>query len=609
MMAAMSQPSVVLVLNCGSSSVKGALVDPESGQSYASAKATRVGSGEPRLEVGGAETPIPEDGHEPSIKAVLAALDERMGEAKLLGVGHRVVHGGERFVAPTRIDDEVATAIESLIPLAPLHNPANLTGIRTARLRYPKACHVAVFDTAFHATLPTRARHYAIDAEVAKRHGVRRYGFHGPSHGYVAARAAAALESELDQLRIITCHLGNGASVCAVEFGRSIETSMGMTPVEGLVMGTRSGDTDVGALLAIARAEAWDLDRLDHFVNRESGLTGLSGRGKDMRSIEAGSAEGDEACRLAIQVFCHRLRKYIGAYAAVMGGVDAIVFTGGIGENSATIRHRVGQRLDFLGARLDEDANRDVQLSREADTAIISTAHSRCSLIAVKTDEQVAIARATSKLVAERDKVLDPAPIPIAVSARHIHLTPEAVTALFGEGHELTPYKPLSQPGQFACEEKLTIVGPKNSIESVRVLGPTRGKNQVEISRTDEFKLGIDAPVRGSGKVAGSAPCKLIGPAGELQLEEGVICAWRHIHMRPEDAEAYGVSHGDIVEVAVDSPGRDLVFGDVLVRVSPKYALEMHIDTDEANAAELARSSEGMLVPTEGRAHLRRKKS
>ena len=291
-----------------------------------------------------------------------------------------------------------------------------------------------------------------------------------------------------------------------------------------------------------------------------------------------------------------------------MGGVDAIVFTGGIGENSATLRHRICSRLDFLGVQLDEDANRDVSLTRHDDAQCFSAPHARCRLLAVRTDEQLAIARETARLAEELDQVRDPGPIPIAVSARHIHLSRDAVAVLFGEGHELTPYKPLSQPGQFACEEKLTIVGPKASIEGVRVLGPARGKNQVEISRTDEFTLGIDAPVRGSGKTEGSAPCKLIGPAGELLLEEGVICAWRHIHMRPEDAEAYGVQHGDIVEVAVDSPGRDLIFGDVLVRVSPKYALEMHIDTDEANAAELSRMSEGMLVPTEGQAHLRRKR-
>ena len=255
MMRAMSEPRLVLVLNCGSSSVKAAVVEPESGQTRDSAAVSRIGSGAPQLEHGDESRALEGDGHELAVGALIDRLTASLPEGALVGVGHRVVHGGERFVAPTRIDDEVEAAIESLIALAPLHNPANLAGIRAARARFPQALHVAVFDTAFHATLPRRASHYAIDAELAAKHGVRRYGFHGSSHNYVAHRAAEALKARVEELRLITCHLGNGASVCAVEYGRSIETSMGMTPVEGLVMGTRSGDVDTGALLAIARPD------------------------------------------------------------------------------------------------------------------------------------------------------------------------------------------------------------------------------------------------------------------------------------------------------------------------------------------------------------------
>ena len=228
-------------------------------------------------------------------------------------------------------------------------------------------------------------------------------------------------------------------------------------------------------------------------------------------------------------------------------------------------------------------------------------------LLAVATDEQHAIAQDTASLVAERDKVGGARPIPVAISARHIHLTRDAVAVLFGEGHELTPIKELSQPKQFACEEKLDVVGPKRTIEGVRVLGPPRGKVQVEISRTDEFFLGLDAPVRDSGDVGGSASCTLVGPKGKLEIPEGVICARRHIHMTPDDADYYGVEDKDVVEVRIDSEGRDLVFGDVLIRVSKNYALEMHIDTDEANAAELSRGAEGLLMATEGTAHLRKR--
>jgi len=291
-----------------------------------------------------------------------------------------------------------------------------------------------------------------------------------------------------------------------------------------------------------------------------------------------------------------------------MGGVDAIVFTGGIGENSAVVRHRATQRLDFFGAMINEDKNHDVKLSAEEPVQEFSMDYSRVKLLAVKTNEQYAIAQETVRVIEEKSKVNTIPTIPIAVSGRHIHLTQEAVDALFGEGHQLTEKAPLSQPGQYACNEQVTVVGPKNNIERVRVLGPTRPKNQLEISRTDEFFLGVDAPVRASGKVENSPGIKLIGTKGTYQMKEGVICAWRHIHMTPEDAELFGVEDQDIVDVEVTNGLRPLTFGNVLVRVKSSYALEMHIDTDEANAAELPRYSEGVLNKTEGSAHLVTKK-
>ncbi|MFT7581677.1 MAG: acetate kinase [Myxococcota bacterium] len=310
-----------------------------------------------------------------------------------------------------------------------------------------------------------------------------------------------------------------------------------------------------------------------------------------------------------MQVFAHRLRKYIGAYAAVMGGVDAIVFTGGIGQNSALMRERALQRMDFLGVQLDIDRNRDAKVSADSPVAFISADHARTKVLAIATDEERAIAEDTAKEAADAFGVADAdTRIPIAISGRHIHLTRKAVAALFGEGHELTPYRDLSQPGQFACEERLTLVGPRGRIERVRVLGPPRGRNQIEISRTDEFALGVDAPVRNSGKTKGSAPITLEGPAGTLHLEEGLICARRHIHMTPDDAERFGVADKDIVDVAVDSQGRDLVFGDVLIRVSKNYRLEMHIDTDEANAAEVVRGHDAVLAPTSSSIRLVRKR-
>ena len=596
----------ILVINCGSSSIKAAVLDPATQHRVASLRAERLGTAEARVVLDGTPLELGDGTLADTLRQALAALLEAAGVA-VAGVGHRVVHGGQAFTTPVPITPEVIATLDALAPLAPLHNPANVTGITLARQLLPGVPHVAVFDTAFHATLPRRARTYALPAELSERHGLRRYGFHGTSHAWAARTAARHLDADPRDLRIITCHLGNGASACAVEYGRSIETSMGMTPLEGLVMGTRSGDVDAGLVLRVMREEGWGPAKMDAVLNQESGLAGLSGVGNDLRDIEQRAADGDERCRLALHVFTHRLRHYIGAYAAVMGGVDAIVFTGGIGENSALVRHRTLQRLDFLGARLSEDRNRDVAVSVTHPVATVHASNSRVALLVVACDEQAEIARSTAALVREQQAVQTPRTIPIAVSARHIHLTQEAVETLFGPGHTLTPYKPLSQPGQFACEEKLTVVGPRRRIEGVRVLGPVRPACQVEISRTDEFFLGLDAPVRDSGDVRHSAGCTLEGPAGTLPLTEGVICARRHIHMTPDDAAAFGVSDRDVVEVAVDSAGRDLVFGDVLVRVSPKYALEMHLDTDEANAAQIERGHEGALIGTGATAQLRRR--
>lgn len=566
----------VLVINCGSSSVKYQVLDPEQAAPLSKGAIERIG----------------EDGrtHASAIAEVLAAVDG----LPIGAVGHRVVHGGERFHDATAIDDEVLAAIEACVPLAPLHNPANLAGIRAAREALPDVPHVAVFDTAFHARLPRRARTYALDAELAAKHGFRRFGFHGTSHAYVAELAAKHLGRPLNQLRIVTCHLGNGASCAAVELGHSVETSMGMTPLEGLVMGTRSGDVDPGVVLALAKEHG--VDEADRMLNKASGLAGLSGHGKDLRDIEAAAAEGDDRARLAISVFAHRVRKYIGAYAAVMGGLDAVVMTAGIGEHSVSMRRRILQRLDFLGLLLDEDKNADARVDHAAPVAEIHSDVSTVKALVVATDEGRMIARETQRVADGLKQVKAPGPIPIAISARHVHLDRASMDALFGAGSELTVYKEISQPGQFASEQRVTLVGPRGSIERVRVLGPLRGKPQVEISRTDEFKLGVDAPIRGSGKTEGSAPIRLIGPEGTLDLKEGLICAWRHIHMTPDDAEAYGVEHGDEVEVAVTGGPRDLVFGDVMVRVKSSYKLEMHIDTDEANAAELNRGATGALV-------------
>lgn len=568
----------ILVINCGSSSIKYALFDKDN-VLVMSGKRERLGNNAREHE----ET------HQQAIRDLLDNVKSR----PIAAVGHRVVHGGDSYASATSIDHSVIEAIKRHVPDAPMHNPFSLAAIEAAQAALPDAVHVAVFDTAFHSRMPRRATTYAIDQKVAEKHGIRRYGFHGISHEYAAGIAASFLQRPLNELRIITLHLGNGASACAVEFGRSAETSMGTTPLEGLVMGTRSGDVDAGVLLSLMR-DGYDVDALDELLNQQSGLAGLSGLGNDLREIERAAAEGDDRARLAINVFAHRARKYIGAYAAAMGGVDAIVFTGGIGENSASMRRRILQRLEFLGVILDDDRNQDASVESDNDYALITTARSRVEAIVVKTNEELMIAQQTRQRATE-DAPEDFLEIPIAISGRHCHLTAETFAQLFGADASPTPIKALSQPGQFACEESVTLVGPRDRIEHVRVLGPLRAVDQVEISRTDEFRLGVDAPVRDSGNVRDSAGITLEGPAGTVHLSEGLICARRHIHMHPDDAARFGVKDKDEVAVTVAGGERDLIFGDVLIRVSDSYTLEMHIDTDEANAAHLNRGAKGSV--------------
>lgn len=568
----------VLVINCGSSSIKFGVFD-DSDQLLLAGKRERLGScANDRQQT-----------HETALAGILKEISHYAIDI----VGYRVVHGGKQYAQPTIIDEQVLSAIKQHIPDAPMHNPYALAAIQTTISRLPDALHVAVFDTAFHARMPRRSTHYAIDKEVADQYTIRRFGFHGISHEYAAGIAADFLGRPIQELRIITLHLGNGASACAVEYGHSAETSMGNTPLEGLVMGTRSGDVDAGVILALLRA-GYDADALDELLNHRSGLAGLSGLGNDLREIEAAAANGHDRARLAINVFAHRARKYIGAYAAAMGGVDAIVFTGGIGENSATMRSRILQRLEFLGVNLDADRNRDASIRNDNEYALITTPRSRVEAIVVKTNEELMIARLSRTLRPSFLQVTT-TDIPIAVSARHCHLTAKTFAVLFGDNVEPTPIKNLSQPGQFACEQRVNLIGPRDRIDNVRVLGPLRDVDQVEISRTDEFKLGVDAPIRDSGNITGSACITLEGPRGAVHLPEGLICARRHIHMTTKDASNLGVKDKDEVSVKIVGGSRDLVFGDVLVRAKDSYKLEMHIDTDEANAAELSRASGGSM--------------
>lgn len=373
--AGIDRVSRVLVVNSGSSSVKYRLFAGD--ETVAKGIVDRIG--EPNGQVAD---------HDQAIRQILAELDL----TGLAAVGHRVVHGGLRFTQPTRIDDEVVAAVEALVPLAPLHNPPNLAGIRATRALLPDVPQVAVFDTAFHRTLPPAAATYAIDAEVARRHGVHRYGFHGTSHAYVSRRTAELLGRPPAEVNVITLHLGNGASACAVAGGRSVATSMGLTPLEGLVMGTRSGDLDPAVIFHLRRTAGMSVDELDHLLNFRSGLYGLAGH-NDMRELLAARAAGDEAAALAFDVYCRRITAYVGAYYALLGRVDAVTFTAGVGENAADVRAASLAGLERLGIAVDPERNR-------ANAPVISPEGTDVTVCVIPTDEEKEIARQTRAVAA-----------------------------------------------------------------------------------------------------------------------------------------------------------------------------------------------------------------
>jgi acetate kinase len=366
----------VLVLNSGSSSIKYQLLDMDDRKRLADGIVERIG------EPAGAVAD-----HAAGMAVVLAELEGRLDRSALAAVGHRVVHGGDRFRGPTLIDDEVCDTIRKLIPLAPLHNPANLTLIEAARSAFPATPQVAVFDTAFHQTLPAPAFTYAIPQEWREELGVRRYGFHGTSHQYVSRRAAKLLGRLPEEVNVIVLHLGNGASACAVREGKSIDTSMGMTPLEGLIMGTRSGDLDPAVPAYIARQTGRDAAEIDQTLNKASGMSALAGS-NDMRDVTAAAEKGDEAAQLALDAYCYRIRKYIGAYLAALGRVDAVVFTAGVGENSAVVRAGVVAGLENLGIAVS--AKRNAQQSREE--RYISPYWAETAVLVVPTDEEIEIA-------------------------------------------------------------------------------------------------------------------------------------------------------------------------------------------------------------------------
>ena len=393
----------VLVINCGSSSLKYQLIDSESENVLASGLCERIGiDGRLVYQPAGCEkekTDLDMPTHNEAIQYVLDALtNEKNGAIKSLSeigaIGHRIVHGGEKFTKSVVIDEEVIAAIEECNDLAPLHNPANLIGVRTCQKLMPGVPNVAVFDTSFHQTMPAKAYMYGLPYEYYEKYKVRRYGFHGTSHFFVSHKLADLMGKPYDSLKMIICHLGNGASISAIKDGKCIDTSMGLTPLEGLVMGTRSGDIDPSIMEFIAGKEGLDIAGVMNVLNKKSGVQGLSELSSDFRDLEEGANSGNEKAALAMDVFAYRVAKYIGSYAAALNGVDAIAFTAGIGENAPTIRRKVMEYLGYLGISLDAEVNK-----KRGEDMVISTPDSKVTVMVIPTNEELAIAREVVALV------------------------------------------------------------------------------------------------------------------------------------------------------------------------------------------------------------------
>lgn len=395
----------ILVLNCGSSSIKYALYDMDTKTVMTSGGAERVGldgafvkvklaNGEKRKVM----HDIPE--HTEGVKFIFSLLvDPEIGVIKDLkeidAVGHRTVHGGEKFNKSVRLTEEVLKVYEECNDLAPLHNPANLKGIRAVQELMPEMPQVGVFDTAFHQTMPKEAFMYALPYDLYEKYGIRRYGFHGTSHRYVSQRVCEFLGVKAEGKKIITCHIGNGASIAAVKDGKCVDTSMGLTPLEGLIMGTRSGDVDGGALTFIEKKLGLDADGLSDLLNKKSGMLGITGISSDMREIEKAFEEGNERAKLAFDMYFYRIRKYIGAYAAAMDGCDIIVFTAGVGENQPSLREEVCKKLTYLGVEIDVEKNKNLR----GKEALISTPESKVAVCVIPTDEELMIASDTMALL------------------------------------------------------------------------------------------------------------------------------------------------------------------------------------------------------------------
>jgi acetate kinase len=590
-------PMHVLVLDCQSSYLRFSYFSTTQGTAFMRGAIEGIGATRSRLRyashASSAWTYQGAVDHVQAVEMVAALLtDPDQGVLQDLyeldAIGHKVAHGGEWYSTTAIIDRQVMEHIEENAIL-PAHNRLNLVAIRASMRLAPGVPQVAVFDTSYHQTMPPQAYLYGLPYALYETDHIRRYGLHGIAHHYAALEAANYMRRDYRACQFVTCYLDDQASLCAIDHGRAVDTSTGLTPLDGLMMGTRCGDLDPSVILHLLQEKGLSVDQVDEMLHGRGGLYGLSGVSGEFDALEEAASAGDHRSIVAIQALCYRIRKTIGAYVSALGGLDACVFTGRIGLSSAWVRSLVCQSLSTM----------KIASSRPREVTEISDARSPVKILVVPADEARMIARETIRALASqgvaqavRGRAKE---IPVEVSAHHVHLSQEHVEALFGAGYQLTRRTALSQPGQYACEERVNLIGPRGRVERVRILGPVRGQTQVEISRTEEFRLGIRAPIRPSGDLDDTPGITLEGPRGILDIPRGVICAARHIHVPPEDALSLGLKNRDICMIRVEGERR-LIFGDVLVRVAPDYRLAMHVDTDEANAASIRTGMLGHLA-------------
>ncbi|MCI4625386.1 MAG: acetate/propionate family kinase [Candidatus Magnetoovum sp. WYHC-5] len=588
-----TEPVKVLVVNAGSSSLKYSLFDIPKKGALVEGLIEKIGSDEAIHKIKTLSGSYEEAVKVKNIKEAFYSLESILTNPKtgcihlfdeIKITAHRVVHGGNNFSSSVVINPAVIEAIKECIPLAPLHNPHNLAGIEMMVKRLPNAVHVAAFDTAYHQSMPEKAFLYGLPVNLYKTKQIRRYGFHGTNHNFVCLQAASFLKKSFGELKLISCHLGNGTSICATEKGRCVDTSMGMTPLAGLIMGTRCGDIDPGIIPYLMETNGYTAAEVDRILNKESGLKGLSGFSNDMREIIESAENGNMDAEMAITIFCYRVKKYIGAYIAALGYIDALIFTGGIGEHSQEIRGRICQGLDTFGITIDDGLNKTTR-ARRGEPQNIAAVNEKTAILVIAADEERMIAREALHAIKRKgtpslQAVYKKTAIPVTIMPLLVTFTEEDFKILFGAHRHLTLRQPILHTEYFLCEETVNIVGPAGTVKHVHIAGPFTAVSQFVLTKDHEFTLGIEAPTREFLDVSdapGITPGITVeGLTGSRHFERGLMLMKRHIVMSPEYALMLSLKDRDVVRVRFSATNQDL--NGVLIKVVVGAQIRMLIN-------------------------------